>query len=100
MNEPKSFTREEINTQFEALDKLLKANPPEAQGAQADEFMLMHRTDDPHGHGTVVGFKHSDTRNYLFVLHPTGTDKTPSLHVPKTEKMFMRGEFKADWTGR
>jgi hypothetical protein len=49
---------------------------------RASEFMLMHVEAD----GTQA-FKHSSTRNYLFLL-PSG-----ALYVPVTREAFMRGTF-------
>lgn len=50
--------------------------------ASISDFMLMQR--DRQG---ITGFKHSNTRNYVY-LYQSGF-----LWVPKTDRMFMRGEF-------
>lgn len=58
----------------------------------AKEFMLMH-SEVVHnaecGPQTVYGFKHSNTRNYLFVA----MRGRPAAFVPITPEPFMRGQF-------
>lgn len=89
--------REKVDKDFEVLDLLLSKTEldTEKQGkrkAQAGEFMWMHEKIDA-WHGRVVGFKHRDTRNYIFVLFPTGRDRTPVLEIPKTGIPFRLGYF-------
>ena len=76
-----------FDTAFAGLKTALaKTQLPTAAGgtvqSTVNDWMLMHVTED----GTV-GFKHHDTRNYVF-LRPDGT-----LVVPRTNQAFMRGEF-------
>jgi len=79
------MTREQINRDFERFDKLLKVTPLLANRgvrfAGANEFM--HMGIQPNG---TIGFKHVDTRNYVFM----GGRR---LHVPLTGRPFERGEF-------
>lgn len=81
------FTNTQVQALFDKLTEALKMKSlPTSKGtlrqAKASEFMLMHT--DAQGR---TGFKHSDTRNYLFLM-PDGT-----LYVPQTKEPFMRGEF-------
>lgn len=92
-----NFTKEELDHWFGKLASLLEHTPLKREGeielrrATADEFMLMHRTEGA-GYGEcVVGFKHRDTRNYLFILH-TGLGDC-ELYVPQKDEPFMRGRF-------
>ena len=65
-----------------------------ARYADVEEFMLMHA--DETDQGTVVGFKHCNTRNYVFLLHdklsPRGCIHW-RLHAPCNSEPFMRGDF-------
>ena len=96
-----SFTRAEVDARFAELAALLatQALPTFKQGpryATADEFMPMHEKSLP-GEGRVTGFKHSDTRNYVFVMraetHAAPVTAEYRLHVPRTGEPFKRGTF-------
>lgn len=83
-----AFTMAEQEQAFALLATALKAQVlPTEHGAhreaKAEEFMLMHRS--PMG---VYGFKHEDTRNYVFVNRYSG-----ALRVPMTTEPFKRGYF-------
>lgn len=71
--------RSKIDADFARLENLLKANPlPTATGyrlAEPSEFMWMY--EDPKG---GVGFKHTDTRCYVYVTQRCGVDV---LFVPE-----------------
>lgn len=56
--------------------------------AEASEFMLMQITT---GETTRIGFKHSTSRNYLFVL--TDDKLNTRLEIPRVSRAFMRGGF-------
>jgi hypothetical protein len=89
-----SFTQVEVQRYFTALEKKLADNPlPTAGGgtrqAHPSEFMLMH-IDWSTG-SAVVGFKHRETRNYLFLVW--GQANGAELVVPESEQPFMRGTF-------
>ena len=77
-----------INSHFERLQAALVITPlptsipGKTRSAHASEFMLMQ--EDAQG---SVGFKHHDSRNYVFLL------KDNSLYVPKKKDAFLRGEF-------
>ena len=103
-----SFTRAEIDARFAELARHLATTPlPTERGgtrtASADEFMLMHETaydvarffrakaDDQWG--WVVGFKHRDSRNYVFLIDLSGDGERPFLHIPAQADPFMRGTF-------
>ena len=83
------FTSGEQEQAFDLLSKalaeqLLPTKHGAHRQASADEFMLMQLR------GGFWGFKHGDTRNYLFVNGHTG-----ALRVPMTMTPFMRGYFDA-----
>lgn len=63
---------------FNILEESL---PTDECPAEACDFMLMDERDGR------LAFKHRDSRNYIFVL------KDGSIHVPKRDEPFMRGEF-------
>ena len=79
---------------FSALTKILQhSRIPRTQNgdyrkADPKEFMLMAPTPVKDRGAWYWQFKHSDTRNYLFVNAEKGT-----LYIPTTNKPFMRGEF-------
>lgn len=66
--------------------KLPCENSP-ARVCSADEFMLMQVIDG------VGQFKHSDTRNYVFVLPSKEPNKAYELYVPVTTAPFNLGFF-------
>ena len=86
------ITREQINSHFENLEKLLATRmlpsdsfirgTSQPRLAQADEFMLMGIRNG------FVQFKHSETRNYVFM-----TTDGQKLEVPQTSQAFMLGTF-------
>jgi hypothetical protein len=88
---------ENVERFFKLLTKQLALIPLPTQvgtprHAAPWEFMLMHTTHDQYG--LVVGFKHRDTRNYVFLLIPeSGDDNKVRLHVPQSQDAFMRGFF-------
>lgn len=93
-NHQYALDRPEIDAMFERLKAELAKQPlPTEHGkprlAHASEFMLMHKDGDT---GTY-GFKHCDSRNYVFLL-PHG-DGTFELYVPLSKEPFMRGTFDA-----
>lgn len=80
------FTKQQLKAAFERLSVALAKQPLDTSDgkkrqAEASEFMLMHRN------GNLLGFKHGDSRNYVF-LRDDG-----ELIVPKTAEPFMRGTF-------
>lgn len=84
---------EDVPIHFDHLEVALRHAPwnEDEHGTKPDvsDFMLMHIAKNDSG--TAVGFKHHDTRNYVFVQYlRTGA---PKLYVPRTEEPFMRGEF-------
>jgi hypothetical protein len=89
---PWSMTMKERNELFETLESLLQEQKlPTSYGlprlTHADEFMLMHVSDDG-----SVGFKHIASRNYVF-LCPHVTHEKYDLYVPISNDPFMRGQF-------
>ena len=95
MKQPWEMTPQERDVYFEILEKELAQMPlPTAHSgkrtAQAHEFMMMHCNEDN------IGFKHSFTRNYVFLER-----RKPSmlgsgewrLTVPLSRDAFLRGEF-------
>lgn len=81
------FTPSEIDMYFGLLEKALKSRLLRSmQGGfrvvAADEFMLMQRS------GNVIGFKHCNSRNYVFL-----NVATAQLDVPVTSQAFQRGHF-------
>lgn len=85
--------RKTVDAWFRILAERLKTHPlpTEAGGtrtAEADEFMLMHEQPSPDGR--IVGFKHRDTRNYVFLIACRGE---VTLYVPVTDQPFRRGFF-------
>ena len=79
---------EEIEYHFAGLKyKLATQKLPCSDGttryADADEFMLMHISEEG-----MIGFKHHDTRNYVFL-----SKDHQRLIVPQTSEAFMRGHF-------
>jgi hypothetical protein len=101
-----SFTQDEIKEYFSKLTAALADFPlPTEHGkpriVASQEFMLMHRSADG-----AIGFKHRDTRNYIFLLpreHATkigkifpmtcGAVNGYFLYVPVSPEPFMRGYF-------
>jgi len=67
----------------------LKTSSGKMRKAKAEEFMLM--SESRMGNKTVIGFKHSHTRNYLY-LTMDGSGKC-SIHVPSEGTPFHHGEF-------
>ena len=81
------ITNKQAESLFDKLAMALKkeklpTRKGEMRQAEPGEFMLMNVT--PSG---VAQFKHSDTRNYVF-LKADG-----SLEVPRTKEPFFQGEF-------
>ena len=81
------LSEREVGKMFEKLDWLLSnvlldTEETKPRTPKASEFMLMHVTED-----NVVGFKHSMTRNYVYI-YPGN-----KLYVPKNQTPFMRGFF-------
>lgn len=68
-----TISRSKVDADFRRLAKLLKANPlPTVDGhrlAGPDEFMWMYMDE-----AGRVGFKHCDTRRYVFVVQRCGVD--------------------------
>ena len=88
-----SFTRAEIDARFAELARHLTTTPLPTEGggtrtASADEFMFMH--EQPSEDGRTMGFKHIDSRNYVFLIACRGA---VSLHIPAKFDAFMRGTF-------
>jgi len=82
------MTEKEINYHFSGLVDRLAVTPlPTEKGgtrqAKANEFMLMHV-----GENGWIGFKHRDTRNYIFL-----SPNHKQLYVPQTKEPFMLGHF-------
>ena len=71
--------------------KLPCENGP-ARFASADEFMIMHRNES----GREIGFKHADTRNYLYLRlrfdRHSGTEVWV-MEWPVGAEPFHRGWF-------
>jgi hypothetical protein len=89
------FTEGQIEEYYCALNRALKGKyllceDGHTRIANADEFMLMHRD----GLEGVIGFKHSYTRNYVFLV-PVSDFMGFVLYVPHTDKPLMRGYFDA-----
>ena len=92
------FTRNEIERLFVQVEaSLARTTLPTEEGGRrsvpADEFMLMHVAD-----GSVAGFKHKPTRNYVFLMLADrkidGVNFAKNdLYVPMTNEPFMRGFF-------
>jgi len=82
---------------FEMLKYLLRHRKLKTAGlsgavraVQHTEFMWMHEVQ-PEG---IIGFKHSGTRNYVFLVPWTNRAESGwTLHVPERTEPFMRGEF-------
>lgn len=86
------LSQTEVNNYFRILEKLLKLRQlPNDKGEKryvsADEFMLMHEDNN----GVRVGFKHHDTRNYVYIHRDFEGDYF--LQVPTTPDAFHRGYF-------
>lgn len=80
-------TKEVIQAAFQRLIPLLASTPLKNEDgttriAELSEFMFMQI--DQEGN---IGFKHCDSRNYIFLL------KNNTLHVPETSQAFQRGTF-------
>ena len=91
---PKYMTQEFANAAFERLQNHLKKKPLSCQNGpdrivDASEFMYMQADD--FGSSTTVGFKHSDTRNYVYLLNYQSWNEL--LFVPKTPDPWKRGFF-------
>lgn len=93
--------REQIDRDFGTLQALLEVTPLATEKgptriASAREFMWMHEKRVK-GEGRLVGFKHKDSRNYVFVLWPVmpdgKLDDAAELEVPKGIEAFRRGTF-------
>lgn len=107
MNYPKtSWTPEELDKRFSFLNKKLKTRPlPMHNGltriASAEEFMLMQETEQPVGGNiTIVHFKHSYMRNYLYLLidnyRQQAEIRIPGEDLPRAERQnFAQAEFDA-----
>jgi len=107
MNYPKtSWTPEELDKRFTFLDKKLKTRPLPMQNgltriASAEEFMLMQETEQPVGGNiTIVHFKHSYMRNYLYLLidnyRQQAEIRIPGEDLPRAERQnFAQAEFDA-----
>lgn len=101
MNGYIDLTRAQVDGAFALLAPLLAETPlpvqdyqtaePDYRTSEVGEFMFMSARHVP-GSGLVYGFKHSDTRNYIFVLVPAW-NAPPRLHVPRTAEPFQRGGF-------
>lgn len=83
--------QQSVNQWFQRLERLLEQKLPCEDGSErlvpVDEFMLMHVADNQ------AGFKHGNTRNYVFVtVDETGK---ATLEVPKKTDPFMQGYFDA-----
>lgn len=95
------LTRAQVDAAFCLLAPLLATTPlpvqahpcptPDYRTAEVGEFMLMNARHVP-GSGLVYGFKHSDSRNYIFMLVPAWNEP-PRLHVARTAEPFQRGGF-------
>ena len=100
------ITQHAVKVWFKVLEKCLAEHNAEhgfmteigepRRNVEASEFMLMHVKygDDWNDNDVVlnVGFKHRDTRNYVFVL-PGRYGRKHILYVPATSEPFMRGYF-------
>lgn len=89
---PDAEVRAQVNGFFEVLNSKLRVKPLRTEKgshriAHAAEFMFMHI--DAAG---CVGFKHSHTRNYVFLI-PDPDGKSYELYVPSDNKPFMLGTF-------
>ena len=81
------LSRKEIDNHFNRLDKTLRVievntKKGPTRKASASEFMLMEMLEEG-----VVSFKHSISRQYLFLL-PTG-----EIHIPTTKNPHLQGFF-------
>jgi hypothetical protein len=91
--------QQQVDQDFEALEVLLTATQLDTEGqgkrfASPAEFMWMSEKHDHRSRS--VGFKHRDTRNYVFVIFPQEeVGNKPILYVPKEFQPFMRGFFDA-----
>lgn|GEM_PF-4730780 len=90
---PINMTKTDRDSLFTELDShLQKQKLPTSYGlhrlAHADEFMLMHISED----GTI-GFKHICSRNYVFLVPKYRHEGCYELSVPISNEPFMRGQF-------
>jgi hypothetical protein len=90
-----SPTPEEVQRHFRSFEVALTKHPwdesKHGRKPKADEFMLMHVRRL--SHRTEVGFKHHDTRNYIFLFYSFGDPMRTEILVPRTPEPFMRGKF-------